>query len=97
MRALATVMIASPASRGKGCGSEAVRLMMAYGTRRLNASKFIVKIGAANAASIAMFTKLGFGNFEYLEWCDEQHGSSPVMGDEVALRETTLEEWLASL
>jgi RimJ/RimL family protein N-acetyltransferase len=68
------IMIADSESRGKGLGPEAVRLMMAYGVHRLNVSQYIVKIGASNQKSINMFKTLGFDQFEYLEWCDEQHG-----------------------
>lgn len=78
------VMIADADSRGKGLGSEAVRLMMSYAVQRALATSFIVKIGASNAASMGMFTKLGFGDFEHLEWCDEHHGRFMGAIDELA-------------
>ena len=41
-------------------GSEAVLLMMKYGVDALKLSRFVVKIGMSNTASIAMFRKLHF-------------------------------------
>jgi RimJ/RimL family protein N-acetyltransferase len=49
------VMIAEPGSRRGGLATEALRLLMAYATRRLGVGKFVAKIGAANAPSLALF------------------------------------------
>lgn len=54
------VMIAETSYRGQGLGKEAVVVMMFYGYTCLNVSVFSVKIGFSNAASIKLFTKLGF-------------------------------------
>jgi RimJ/RimL family protein N-acetyltransferase len=57
----AEVMVAEPASRRKGLALEALQLFMAYGVKFLAVTKFRVKIGENNAASLALFSeKLGF-------------------------------------
>lgn len=67
-------MIANDDSRGKGVATEAVSMMMEYAERFLNVSKFVVKIGADNEASLHLFRKLGFDQFEHIEVFDEMHG-----------------------
>ncbi len=74
---LPPVMIANPASRRKGIGKEAVQLMMQYGLYHLHVSKYIVKIGADNAVSLAMFRGLGFDTWEHVEVFDEMHAVLP--------------------
>ncbi|NXM72398.1 NAT9 acetyltransferase, partial [Serilophus lunatus] len=54
------IMIAEPSYRGRGLGKEATLLMMAYGVRNLEITKFEAKIGQENEASICMFKKLHF-------------------------------------
>ncbi|WIA12789.1 hypothetical protein OEZ85_006420 [Tetradesmus obliquus] len=57
----AEIMIAEPASRRRGLAVEALQLFMAYGVKFLGVTKFRVKIGENNAASLALFSaKLGF-------------------------------------
>eukprot|EP00455_Lapot_gusevi_P055156 TRINITY_DN8951_c0_g1_i1.p1 TRINITY_DN8951_c0_g1~~TRINITY_DN8951_c0_g1_i1.p1 ORF type:complete len:203 (+),score=50.38 TRINITY_DN8951_c0_g1_i1:81-689(+) len=65
------VMIANAASRGKGCGKEAVILMMEYGKVVLHVSKFIVKIGEDNVPSLQMFKKLGFQEESFSDYFHE--------------------------
>eukprot|EP00937_MAST-01D_sp_MAST-1D-sp2_P007690 g7690.t1 len=56
------IMIADPAARRGGLGSEAALLMMRYAMERLAPPvwRFFCKIGDANEASISMFKRLGF-------------------------------------
>jgi RimJ/RimL family protein N-acetyltransferase len=54
------IMVAEASSRRKGLASEALRLFMAYGMKHLGLTKFRAKIGEANAASLALFSKLGY-------------------------------------
>lgn len=54
------VMIAEKSMRGQGLGKEAVQTMMYYGLKVLGVETYTVKIGYSNAASIRMFTRLGF-------------------------------------
>eukprot|EP00882_Tetradesmus_deserticola_P026708 GHRQ01029488.1.p1 GENE.GHRQ01029488.1~~GHRQ01029488.1.p1 ORF type:complete len:203 (+),score=48.91 GHRQ01029488.1:267-875(+) len=57
----AEVMVAEAASRRRGVALEALQLFMAYAVKFLRVTKFRVKIGENNAASLALFgTKLGF-------------------------------------
>jgi hypothetical protein len=50
-------MVAEPASRRKGLALEALQLFMAYGVKFLGVTKFRVKIGESNAASLALFSE----------------------------------------
>jgi hypothetical protein len=59
----AEVMVAEPASRRKGLALEALQLFMAYGVKFLGVTKFRVKIGENNAASLALFG----GKLEFAE------------------------------
>jgi len=55
------IMIAEASSRGKGLGREAARMMMAFAVSRLGVTRFVAKVGEANAPSLALFTRsLGF-------------------------------------
>lgn len=58
------VMLAEPAARGKGLGSEAVRAMMLFassvGALPNDVTSFSAKIGEDNEASRKLFTALGF-------------------------------------
>ncbi|POM71138.1 N-acetyltransferase [Phytophthora palmivora] len=60
------IMIAEEKFRRKGFAKEAVKLMMAYATSRLNASRFICKIIETNGASIQLFEKLGYVKYNYV-------------------------------
>jgi RimJ/RimL family protein N-acetyltransferase len=54
-------MIAESAYRGRGCGLDAVCLMLRYAVDNLHLRMFEAKIGLDNAASLHMFSdKLGF-------------------------------------
>jgi RimJ/RimL family protein N-acetyltransferase len=54
------IMIAEPASRRRGLATEALQLFMAYAFGTLGVSRFVAKIGEANAPSLALFQRLGF-------------------------------------
>ncbi|XP_055994405.1 alpha/beta-tubulin-N-acetyltransferase 9 [Sorex fumeus] len=54
------VMIAEAACRGRGCGTEAVLMMLSYGATKLGLTTFEAKIGQENEASIRLFRKLHF-------------------------------------
>lgn len=54
------IMVAAPESRRKGIAREALRMMMAYASTDLGATRFRAKIGYDNHASDALFRSLGF-------------------------------------
>eukprot|EP00741_Cyanophora_paradoxa_P002861 tig00000640_g2777.t1 len=54
------VMVAEPQCRRKGIASEALGIMMHYGAEDLGVQRYEAKIKEHNAASIAMFEKLGY-------------------------------------
>jgi len=63
----AEIMIAEPAYRRKGFASRALQLMFSYATAPdsraplpISKESLVVRIGDENAASIALFQKLGF-------------------------------------
>lgn len=56
----AEIMIAEPSARGKGYGFETMLIMFLYGCEKLNVKHYIAKITIDNAASLHMFTKMGF-------------------------------------
>uniref|UniRef100_K3WM77 N-acetyltransferase domain-containing protein n=1 Tax=Globisporangium ultimum (strain ATCC 200006 / CBS 805.95 / DAOM BR144) TaxID=431595 RepID=K3WM77_GLOUD len=51
------IMIAEPKYRRKGFAKEAVELMMAYATSKLNVHRFYCKINEINHASLQLFDK----------------------------------------
>lgn len=51
------VMIADPHYRRRGLASEALKLMIHYGTNHLKMTRFFAKIGETNLASIALFKR----------------------------------------
>jgi RimJ/RimL family protein N-acetyltransferase len=65
------IMIVNHEFRGKGMGSEAVRLMIKYClehlTNELNLKRFVVKIDEQNVPSIKMFEKLGFSLCKHIQ------------------------------
>ncbi|TFY79103.1 hypothetical protein EWM64_g4903 [Hericium alpestre] len=76
------VMIAEPAYRRQGLAQCALEMLLAYATARalgpaeampfpLVASHFVARIGASNAASIALFERLGFEIVRHVEVFDE--------------------------
>ncbi|KAG7390167.1 N-acetyltransferase 9 [Phytophthora pseudosyringae] len=60
------IMIAQDKYRRKGFAEEAVKLMMAYATSKLNVTRFICKIIETNNASIQLFEKLGYVKYNYV-------------------------------
>lgn len=69
------VMVAAPAFERRGLASAALWAAMAYAvidlSRRVDV--FVAKIGTQNAASIAMFSKLGFAHVRTAKAFDEVH------------------------
>lgn len=61
------VMVAEPSMRRKGLASAAVELIMWYGRRQLNISRFTCKISEDNQPSLACFEKLGFVRVAFSE------------------------------
>lgn len=60
------VMIFSPAERGKGYATEAIRLLLRYAFRRRGLNKVYLKVFADNARARARYRKLGFQKEGYL-------------------------------
>lgn len=66
------IMIARKDCRGQGMGTEAARMMMLYGARKLGIRRFFVKISEDNVASRNMFEKtLGFRECNYVRCFQE--------------------------
>lgn len=59
------IMIAETTYQRKGIGREAACLMMMYGAKNLRIRRFYCKIKDDNAASLALFEKLGFQQCGY--------------------------------
>ena len=57
--------------RNKGYASDAIRLMLEFGTNHLNLTEFIVKISNDNERSLNLFKKLGFQFLEKSKFFDE--------------------------
>jgi RimJ/RimL family protein N-acetyltransferase len=51
------VMIADPRYRRRGLASDALKLMIYYGTNQLKLTRFFAKIGENNLASISLFKR----------------------------------------
>lgn len=51
------VMVADPRYRRRGLASDALKLMIFYGTNQLKLTRFFAKIGENNLASIALFKR----------------------------------------
>lgn len=51
------VMIADPACRGNGYGTETVQIMMHYGVKELNVGTFYCKINEKNEPSLKLFRR----------------------------------------
>mmetsp|Transcript_32074 Transcript_32074/g.102165 ORF Transcript_32074/g.102165 Transcript_32074/m.102165 type:complete len:149 (+) Transcript_32074:413-859(+) len=75
------VMVAEARCRRKGLAREALGLFMAYGAGKLEVSKFRVKIGYANTASLALFASLGFEEVSRAECFKEVTLELPVEGE----------------
>lgn len=54
------IFIGEAAYRGKGCGTEAVRLLLRYGFRTLNLHSIMLSVHADNHAAIRCYQKAGF-------------------------------------
>jgi RimJ/RimL family protein N-acetyltransferase len=54
------IRIGAPAARGRGLGSEAVRLLVDFGFRDLNLHRIYLHVFATNARAIAAYRKCGF-------------------------------------
>eukprot|EP01147_Barroeca_monosierra_P010566 gene10566-2690_t len=54
------IMIAEQWARRKGCGCEALLIMLDYAMKHLEIKKFVAKIGETNLPSLALFNRLGF-------------------------------------
>ena len=74
------IMVAEPGSRGKGLAHEALQLFMAYAASRLGIRMFTAKVGEANAASLALFAKLGFVEVKRVPVFQEVHLQLAVEG-----------------
>lgn len=66
------IMIAESKYRGKGLGKEASCLMMLFGATHLKIRRFFCKINDDNMASMELFRKLDFKEFDFIE-CFRQH------------------------
>ena len=65
------IMIAEPESRRKGLAREALTLFMAFAAAELGVTKFVAKVGEANAASLRLFREgLGGLRFEEVRFCE---------------------------
>ncbi len=56
----------APAWRGRGVGSEAVRLLTRYAFRRLGLEALCAMVGEKNAASLGLFRRLGWESVGFL-------------------------------
>ncbi|GBG29065.1 N-acetyltransferase 9-like protein [Hondaea fermentalgiana] len=65
------IMIAEKSARRKKLASESLLLMMRYGIDALKLGRFVAKIGAANAPSLALFESLGYKRVAYAEAFEE--------------------------
>ena len=58
--AILGLRIGDPANRGRGFGSDALQLAIAYCWRHLNISRISLMVFANNAGAVALYTKHGF-------------------------------------
>jgi L-amino acid N-acyltransferase YncA len=73
-------MVAEAGSRRRGIAREALQLFMAYGASVLRVSRFVAKIGDANAPSLALFASLGFSEVGHSAVFKEVTLELPVEG-----------------
>ena len=59
-RAEVGIVIGERSAWGKGYGTEAVRLLVEHGFRRLNLHKIFARVDAENKAGVRMFERAGF-------------------------------------
>ena len=62
-KATVGLFIGEARHRGKGYGTEALRLMVRYGFKTLNLHNIMLKVNADNNAGIACYQKAGFREF----------------------------------
>ena len=67
------VMVAEPAHRRKGYAAEAVAALLRYGAEALGLRRFVAKVGEGNAASLALFARLGFSVARRVAAFEEVH------------------------
>ncbi len=88
----ATVSVALAAdARGRGYGTDALRVLVGFGFRRRNLRRLQMDVLASNAAAIATYRKVGFveeGRRRQHAWVDGRYEDELIMG---LLRE----EWAA--
>lgn len=73
------LFIGNKEDRGKGYGSEALRLIVDFGFKYLNLKNIMLKVNAENKAAIAAYKKCGLNEFGrrtrsvYVDgkWCDD--------------------------
>ena len=59
-RAMLTIRIGDPESRGKGYGTEAINLMLEYGFGLLNLENILLTVASYNTRAIRCYEKCGF-------------------------------------
>ena len=67
------VMIAETKSRRRGLALHALKMLMAYAEIQIGVQTFVAKILEENAASISLFSKLGFKEFRRIAAFKEIH------------------------
>lgn len=59
-RAMFWIMLGEAGARGVGLGSEAIRLMLAYGFHELGLHKIYLHVGVDNVPALRIYDKMGF-------------------------------------
>ena len=62
-KATAGIFIGEPVNRGKGYGSEAMRLLLEYGFKTLNLHNIMLHVNSDNEQAIASYKKAGFREY----------------------------------
>ena len=70
------ITIAEPDARGRGCGTEATRLMLDYAFTALGLHNVMLRVFAFNHAGIRTYTKAGFKEFGRRRECCSMGGST---------------------
>jgi RimJ/RimL family protein N-acetyltransferase len=78
------VMVADVRYRRRGYAAEATRALMRYGAARLGLRRFVAKIDAGNAPSLALFAALGFAVAKRVDAFHELHLVRELRGDDAA-------------
>ena len=77
------IMVGAKDRWGRGYGTEATRLILDYGFRRLNLHKVILGVAADNIAAIRSYEKVGFqreGLIKQLLFIDGEYRDKVIMG-----------------